>query len=45
MDTGAILAQDSFRITGNETLEEIEKQIHQLEHTLYPKTIQELLNR
>jgi len=43
MDTGAILAQDCFRIAGNETLEEIENRIHQLEHQLYPKTVQELL--
>ena len=44
MDTGAIIDQDSFRIIGNETLEEIENKIHQLEHKLYPKTVQELLN-
>ena len=44
MDTGAILAQDSFRIDGHETLEEVENRIHQLEHQLYPKTIQKLLN-
>jgi len=43
MDTGAILAQDSFRIAGNETLEDVENRIHQLEHALYPKTVQELL--
>ena len=45
IDTGAILAQDCFRIDGNESLEEIENHIHQLEHKLYPKTVQELLNR
>jgi phosphoribosylglycinamide formyltransferase-1 len=45
MDTGAILAQDCFRIDGHETLEEVENRIHRLEHQLYPKTIQELLNR
>ena len=44
VDTGAILAQDSFCITGNETLEEVENHIHQLEHALYPKTVQKLLN-
>ena len=43
MDTGTIIAQDCFQITGNETLEEIENQIHQLEHKLYPKTVQDLL--
>jgi phosphoribosylglycinamide formyltransferase-1 len=44
MDTGTIIAQDSFHIVGNETLEEVENRIHQLEHQLYPKTIQKLLN-
>lgn len=44
MDTGIILAQDCFRIDGHETLEEVESRIHQLEHQLYPKTVQKLLN-
>ncbi len=44
MDTGTILAQDSCRMDGTESLEEIENKIHKLEHKLYPKTVQEILN-
>ena len=43
MDTGKIIAQDCFKISGDESLETIEEKIHQLEHQLYPKVIQHLL--
>ena len=43
MDTGKIIAQDCFKTTGMETLEDIETQIHQLEHRLYPEVIQKIV--
>ena len=42
MDTGKIIAQSCFTAKGNETLDEIETQIHALEHKLYPQVIQQL---
>ena len=43
MDTGPIIAQRSIEITPLETREQIEKRIHELEHELYPITIQKLV--
>ena len=43
MDTGKIIAQESFKATGNETLEEIEQKIHTIEHQVYAKVIREIL--
>lgn len=43
VDTGKIIDQDSFKIKGSESLEEIENRIHQLEHILYPKVIKSLI--
>lgn len=43
MDTGKIIAQSCFTAKGNETLDEIESKIHELEHKLYPKTLQKLV--
>ena len=43
IDTGKIIAQESFQTTGTETLQEIEKKIHAIEHKLYPKVIAQLL--
>ena len=42
IDGGKIIAQDCFFLQ-NETLEEAEKKIHEIEHKLYPKTLKELL--
>ena len=42
VDTGKIIAQDSFIAESNETLEEITHKIHSLEHNLYPKIINRL---
>ena len=42
MDTGKIIAQACFTAKGDETLDEIETQIHALEHKLYPQVIQRL---
>jgi len=43
MDTGKIIAQECFKAKGTETLEEIEHQIHSIEHQLYSKVIREVL--
>jgi phosphoribosylglycinamide formyltransferase 1 len=43
IDTGKIIDQDSFKIMGNESIEEIESKIHHIEHVLYPKVIKSLL--
>jgi phosphoribosylglycinamide formyltransferase-1 len=43
IDTGKIIAQDSFNTEGTETLLEIERKIHAIEHQLYPKVIQEII--
>lgn len=43
MDTGALIAQFPFKIEGNETRSEVESQLHQLEHDIYPRVIQQLI--
>ena len=43
IDTGEIIDQASFHINGTETIDEVEAQIHAIEHKLYPATIQKLL--
>lgn len=43
MDTGALIAQESFTIIPTQDRETIEHTLHQLEHTLYPKVIQQLI--
>jgi phosphoribosylglycinamide formyltransferase-1 len=43
MDTGKIIAQESFKAEGTETLQEIEQKIHAIEHQLYPQVIREIL--
>ncbi len=45
VDTGPIILQKSFIRDGNESLEEIEKRIHRLEHLYYPQVVVELLDR
>ena len=45
VDTGQIIDQESFKIIGNETIDEVESKIHQIEHQLYPKVIKYLLKR
>lgn len=44
MDTGKIIAQQSFSVDGR-TREAIEKEIHEIEHQLYPATLQQLFNQ
>ncbi|HJG48012.1 MAG TPA: phosphoribosylglycinamide formyltransferase [Facklamia tabacinasalis] len=42
IDTGEIIAQKRLQIQPEWTLEELENNIHQIEHSLYPKVIQQL---
>lgn len=44
MDTGETIAQKSFQVAGRDR-ETVEKQIHEIEHQLYPATLQQLFNR
>lgn len=43
MDTGPIIAQKSIDISEDETRASLQKKIHEIEHQLYPSTIQKLL--
>ncbi|PIK30988.1 phosphoribosylglycinamide formyltransferase [Bacillus siamensis] len=43
MDTGPIIAQKAFEIQANDTLEDIERTIHELEHKWYPSVVKQLL--
>jgi phosphoribosylglycinamide formyltransferase-1 len=43
VDTGQIIAQEKVPITDQDTLETLEKKIHQVEHQIYPKAIQKVL--
>ncbi len=43
MDGGAIISQESFAVLPAWTRAEIEAQVHQIEHRLYPNTLQRLL--
>lgn len=42
IDTGQILEQVKIKIDPQWTLEELEKKIHQVEHQLYPKVLQQI---
>lgn len=44
VDTGKIIDQFAFHAEGNESVDEIETKIHQLEHQYYPITIHKVLN-
>lgn len=43
VDTGSIILQEKVTITPEDTLESLEKKVHQVEHQLYPKAIQKVL--
>lgn len=45
MDTGPILDQVEVAIETSDTLESVEEKIHKVEHKLYPKVIQEYMNK
>lgn len=43
IDTGPIVRQEEIEIQPNWTLEELEEQMHILEHRVYPETIQQVI--
>lgn len=43
IDTGSIIAQESLKIDPNWDLAQLESHIHQIEHQLYPATIEKLI--
>ncbi|BBC60744.1 phosphoribosylglycinamide formyltransferase [Melissococcus plutonius] len=45
MDTGTIIAQEIMPISKEDTLESLEKKIHQLEHQLYPKVLADIFTK
>ncbi len=44
LDTGPVIVQKSFNRSGEESLDEIESKIHELEHLFYPAVLRELLD-
>jgi phosphoribosylglycinamide formyltransferase-1 len=44
VDTGPIIAQESFRARAGESVESIEQRTHAVEHRLYPKVVLDLLD-
>lgn len=44
VDTGKIIAQDSFKRTDGETYAQSKEKTHAIEHKLYPKVIEKLLS-
>src|SRR5690625_98808 len=44
MDTGEIIAQEAVKVTPGMTKEDLQTTIQQIEHKLYPKTIQEIIH-
>ncbi|MGD6777655.1 phosphoribosylglycinamide formyltransferase [Sutcliffiella horikoshii] len=44
MDTGPIIAQQAIEIGIDDTRESLEKKIHEVEHSFYPKTLQQLFS-
>jgi len=43
VDTGPIIAQEAVSLEVGETLESLERKIHQVEHRLYPIVIQQFI--
>lgn len=44
IDTGAIIDQEAFKIEPGMCIEDVEIEIHKIEHQLYPKVLQKLLH-
>ncbi|ART74953.1 phosphoribosylglycinamide formyltransferase [Sutcliffiella horikoshii] len=44
MDTGPIIAQQAIEICPDDTREMLEKKIHEVEHSFYPQTLQQLFS-
>lgn len=45
VDTGPVIARDSFEAREGESVESIEERIHGIEHRLYPRVVLELLDK
>lgn len=45
MDTGPVISQSVITLDEDETRESLEKKIHAVEHSLYPRVLQEVLKR
>ncbi|MBF0710527.1 MULTISPECIES: phosphoribosylglycinamide formyltransferase [unclassified Gemella] len=45
MDTGKIIEQDVVRVDKDDTYQTLAEKIHKVEHVLYPKVINEILNK
>ena len=45
MDTGPIIAAQSFEAAPGEGLEEIERKVHEIEHRIYPRIVLDLLDQ
>ncbi|MCL7747629.1 phosphoribosylglycinamide formyltransferase [Halalkalibacter alkaliphilus] len=45
MDTGEIIAQEPVRIEEDDTVDSLQKKVQAVEHELYPKTIQTIIDR
>ncbi len=43
VDTGPIIAQEKITVKTEETLEELIERVHEVEHTLYPRVVRELV--
>lgn len=43
MDAGPVIVQEKVEINPGESLESLEKRIHEVEHRLYPRTIQKII--
>jgi phosphoribosylglycinamide formyltransferase 1 len=39
VDTGPVIVQESFEVSGTESLEEIEERVHAVEHRLFPQAV------
>ena len=44
MDSGKIIAQRAFDYVEGETIEDVERRIHEIEHVLYPEVVKKLIN-
>ncbi|MDT8862466.1 phosphoribosylglycinamide formyltransferase [Alkalihalobacillus sp. MEB130] len=45
MDTGEIIAQEPVRINEDDTVDSLQKKVQEVEHKLYPETIQTIIDR
>lgn len=43
MDSGKIIDQRAFHIEENDTIEDVERKIHEIEHVLYPEVVAKLV--